>query len=289
VYSTVVYGDKIYVVGDYAELSYWENGGLAINGRVSSMVQVYDPEEDVWSVVTRGDCLFYSHFQVYLLSTSGVYAPSELYLLYNPYRASIFSYYVLGVFDWGSNEWVYGEGVCRRLPSERVGSAVVVLDDLVYVIGGDTISFDAPYGIPQWHIYTASALVERYVPGGYGTVAPEVLILSPESMGAYVGGVSLVFEVSRPVVWVGYSLDGQANVTVSGNATLSGLSGGVHNVVVFVEDAYGNVGVSDVVVFSVSFVPFVLLFIGVCVVVVVGVSLFLFLRKRKRMKSFHLV
>ncbi|MDR0372571.1 MAG: hypothetical protein LBI79_03280 [Nitrososphaerota archaeon] len=335
VYSSAVYGDKIYAVGVYAEPSYWENGGLAVDSKVRSMVQVYDPITDVWSViggastgdnvsnmvqvyapledvgifVARGDYLFYSSFPVYLLSTSGVFASLGLYLLYNPYCAQLFSQYELGVFDWGSNEWVYGGGadvcrfhqrcpihrmqvvsdeglydvgVCRGLPSERVGFAVVVLDDLVYVVGGDTISFSYVMGVPQYHIYTASGLVERYVPFGYGTVAPAVSILSPEVLGEYGGGVPLVFGVNRPVVWMGYSLDGQANVMVEGNTTLAGLSSGVHNVTVFVEDEYGNVGASDVVVFSVSFVPFVLSFIGVvCVVIVVGACLLFFLRKRR--------
>jgi len=72
--------------------------------------------------------------------------------------------------------------------------------------------------------------------------------------------------------------------------TLSGLSGGCYSVVVFVEDVYGFVGVSDVVVFSVVSAPVSLLpvvgIVGAVVVVVVGVVvcgclLFLFLRKRR--------
>jgi hypothetical protein len=48
---------------------------------------------------------------------------------------------------------------------------------------------------------------------------------------------------------MGYSLDGQANTTVTGNATLN-VGAGSHSVVVYANDTYGNVGSSNVVHFS---------------------------------------
>ncbi len=41
---------------------------------------------------------------------------------------------------------------------------------------------------------------------------------------------------------MGYSLDGQSNVTITGNTTLAGLADGFHLVVVCATDAYGNTG-----------------------------------------------
>ena len=41
---------------------------------------------------------------------------------------------------------------------------------------------------------------------------------------------------------MGYSLDGQSNVTITGNITLAGLADGFHLVVVYATDAYGNTG-----------------------------------------------
>ena len=302
-YSYVVYEDKLYVIGAYAEPSYWETG-LATNGlvsdgevltpKVSSMVQVYDPAIDVWSMVAVGDNLLSSR-SVFLLSTSGIYAPLERYILYNPYDNAnpLGNYFELGLFDWASSGWVYGES-CSWLSSWRKGFSVVVLDDLVYVLGGYTAR-DARYssvnvlsGVPQYAVAVASALVECYVPFGYGRVAPEVSVLSLEDGGEYgFGDVPLEFGLDRSVVWMGYSLDGQANVTVTGNVTLSELSMGVHAVRVFVEDEYGNVGASDIVTFSVASVSFPVL----SVVAVVGVGvvvcacLFLLLRKYRFIKS----
>jgi hypothetical protein len=57
---------------------------------------------------------------------------------------------------------------------------------------------------------------------------------------------------------MGYSLDGQDNVTVTGNATLSGLSSGLHNVTVYANDTAGNMGVSETIKFTTALVIHVL-------------------------------
>jgi hypothetical protein len=75
--------------------------------------------------------------------------------------------------------------------------------------------------------------------------------------------------VGKSLSWVGYSLDGKENVTVSpdilvqssltsqdkvwkGNLTLVGLSGGSHSLVVYAEDIAGSVGASSPVTFAVE-------------------------------------
>jgi len=102
--------------------------------------------------------------------------------------------------------------------------------------------------------------------------------------------VLLEFGLSRRVVWMGYSLDGAKNVTVGGNVSLSGLSEGIHFVQVFVEDEFSNVGVSDVLNFSVvvaegeevDVFPVVLAGLVVLVVVFVVVGGVVLLRRRHR-------
>jgi hypothetical protein len=81
---------------------------------------------------------------------------------------------------------------------------------------------------------------------------------------------------------MGYSLDGEVNVTVTGNTTLTGLAIGAHNVTVYATDVYGVGGVSKTVNFTVT-EPFpAVLVVGVCAVAVAGVSAcFLYYRKRK--------
>ena len=116
----------------------------------------------------------------------------------------------------------------------------------------------------------------------FNVASPRISILSPVNQAFNESGVSLVFTVNKPVNWMGYSLDGQDNVTVTGNATLSGLTNGLHNVTVYAKDTFGNVGASETVSFSVE-VPFpaTLVVAPVASVVVVGAVLAIYFKKRK--------
>jgi len=286
---STVYGDKIYVIGAYANPSYWDGGAdFNVTSEVTTLVQVYDPEKDAWNVVATGGpwCE-----RLFTISTSGVYAPPKIYCLAHSQKN-------LGVYT-GVGSVVYAEHMAfdletkswehvAWLPVTRAEFALVVVDDLIYVIGGYTpVSY---YGNPRYPMRVVSGVVERYTPLGYGRVAPEVCVLSLEDMGMYgPEEVSLVFGLNRPVVWVGYSLDGQANVTIEGNVTLPGLSTGRHSVRVFAQDEYGNMGVSEAITFSVIDEAHISMFFIIAVVVVVVVvavvvcgGLLLFLRKSRR-------
>jgi len=87
------------------------------------------------------------------------------------------------------------------------------------------------------------------------TIPPVVLIQSPIDKTYVVADVPLTFTVSESTSWMGYSLDGQANVTVSGNTTLAGLLEGLHSVVVYANDTAGNMGASDTIIFWVDTTP----------------------------------
>jgi hypothetical protein len=62
----------------------------------------------------------------------------------------------------------------------------------------------------------------------------------------------LTFTVDVPVAELGFSLDGEANVTVAGNTTLTGLADGVHNVTVYATDSAGNTGSSQTIQFTIA-------------------------------------
>ena len=277
-----VYGDELYVIGAQTEPKY---DGFNVIGKVTPMVKVYDSENDVWSVVaTGGPGLYYRLFSMHI---SGVFAPLGIYCLYTPY-SHFFGYYEAMMYDLESGSWM----VVAGLPSERWDVSVVVVDDLVYVLGGYTVHYEDRFGYPPDRVTTVSALVECYVPFGYERGVPEICVWSLEEGGVYdFGDVRLELGLSHPVIWVGYSLNGAANVTVEGNVTLSGLSNGRYSVVVFAEDKYGNMGASETITFTVVNAPLSVFFIvGVIVgVVVFGVvvccGLFLFLRKRRFSKS----
>ncbi|MCZ2809617.1 MAG: hypothetical protein O2V44_09710 [Candidatus Bathyarchaeota archaeon] len=84
---------------------------------------------------------------------------------------------------------------------------------------------------------------------------PVVSILLPENTIYTINQVPLTFTVTEPTYWMGYSLDGQTNVTITGNTTLTSLSDGTHYVIVYANDTAGNMATSNVVSFTVDTTP----------------------------------
>lgn len=81
---------------------------------------------------------------------------------------------------------------------------------------------------------------------------PSITIVSPGNRAYSENVIPLTFTVDEQTYWIGYSLDGQANVTIGGNTTLSGLSETTHTVRVYANDTVGNMGSSKIVYFTVD-------------------------------------
>ena len=112
---------------------------------------------------------------------------------------------------------------------------------------------------------------------------PTLRIISPENATYPSENVTLNFAVSKQTPWTGYSLDGQDNVTVTGNTTMTGLSSGLHNVTVYARDELGNVGGSETVWFSVPEpFPTTLVVASIITVAVAVIGLLVYFKKRKR-------
>ena len=85
---------------------------------------------------------------------------------------------------------------------------------------------------------------------------------------------------------MGYSFDGQDNVTIDGNITLYGLSSGLHNLTVYAKDTYGNIGASETINFTIAketpepFPTAIVATASGASVAVIGVGLFVYFRKR---------
>jgi nitrous oxidase accessory protein NosD len=82
--------------------------------------------------------------------------------------------------------------------------------------------------------------------------SPEIKVLSPTNQAYNESSVALVFTVSEQCNWTGCSLDGEENVTVTGNFTLTDLPNGSHNVAVYANDTYGNMSVSETINFTIA-------------------------------------
>jgi nitrous oxidase accessory protein NosD len=114
----------------------------------------------------------------------------------------------------------------------------------------------------------------------------EIEVLSPVNQTYETPFVPLVFAVNKPVNWTGYSLDGEETLTVMGNVTLIDLSYGLHNITVYANDAFGSIGTSETISFTVSepepipFVPGATA--SITSVAVVSIGLLVYFKKRKR-------
>jgi len=244
--STVV-DDKIYVMG-------W------------NQTQIYDQISDTWTLGASPPNLVGSSG---ICATTGVIAPKRIYVIGGSVNGleAIWSGNTQ-VYDPVSDSWTLGADMLTAC----YGVNAVVVNDQIYAIGGIQGMYSSRLNTNQ-----------QYTPIGYGTIPPEVVVVSPENTTYTSSSVSLVFTVNKPAVWLGYSLDGQETVTINGNTTISGLTNGVHNVTVYARDEFGNTGVSETVSFSVAEpFPTTLVIAPIASVVVVGVGLLVYFRKRRK-------
>jgi hypothetical protein len=114
------------------------------------------------------------------------------------------------------------------------------------------------------------------------TYPPNIAILSPLSLTYTESNVPLLFALDKPANWTGYSLDGGQNVTLTGNTTLTSLSNGDHNIIMYCNNTYGNFRASETIKFTVnSPIPLILAVAAVVVVVIVGIGLLVYFKKLK--------
>ena len=84
--------------------------------------------------------------------------------------------------------------------------------------------------------------------------APTVFVLPPENVSSN-STVPLNFTVNEAYSKIAYSLNGQQNVSVSGNSTIPYLPTGQYNVTFYVWDVAGNLGNSETAIFTVALAP----------------------------------
>ena len=83
------------------------------------------------------------------------------------------------------------------------------------------------------------------------TTPPKITVISPANQAYNESTVPLLFDLDKPINWLGYSLDAQAYVTVTGNTTISGLPNSLHNITVYANDTFGNMGSSQTISFTI--------------------------------------
>jgi parallel beta-helix repeat protein len=118
------------------------------------------------------------------------------------------------------------------------------------------------------------------------TTPPKIALLSPIHQVFNESSVPLLFTVGKQVNWMGYSLDKQDNVTITGNSTITELTNGLHNVTVYAEDTFGNEGASETIIFNIDmpepFPTTLFAIASVATAVAMGIGLLIYFKKRKR-------
>jgi N-acetylneuraminic acid mutarotase len=297
--SANVVGNKIYVIGGFTgeyfptlnEVYYPENDSWATKAPIPTSVsdyasavfdkriyiiqsttQIYDTENNTWSLGESPPSSVIGRAG----QTSGVNAPERIYAL-------SWDSDVNQIYAPENESWTFG--AYAQIPMGMGGFGVAVVKDLLYLIGGSTLTYDPdiPPTSPLAAISTKYAINEMYTPFGYGAVPPKIAIAYPENATYTSGNVSLDFTVNKQSVWLGYSIDGQENITVGGNVTLTGLSAGLHNITVYAKDEFGNIGTSETVTFNVAN-PFPIAPVAAASgasVAIIGIGLLVYFKKRK--------
>ena len=116
-------------------------------------------------------------------------------------------------------------------------------------------------------------------------VPPEIVLHSPLNQTYNQTSITLNFSVNKKADLMKYSLDGQENITINGNATIMNLADGLHNITVYATDTFGNIGTSETISFTIveppkSF-PTTLVIASVITIAVTGMGLIIYFKKRK--------
>ena len=184
--------------------------------------------------------------------------------------------------------WAYGFDSSLTTPFDYAIYLTNLADGQhTLTIQADAYGFSVEmHGLWKYYIPINSSSVVYFT---LDTIAPLVSVVSMENKTLDVAGVSLNFTVNEPCSQISYVLDGEENVTITGNSTLSGLPIGDHNVTVYAWDDAGNVGSSETVTFAIaepespaSFPTVPVAVASATSITVVSVGLLVYFRKRKR-------
>ena len=89
--------------------------------------------------------------------------------------------------------------------------------------------------------------------------------------------------------WIGYSLDGKENVTISENLTLADLPIGKHNITIYAIDQYANQGSSETINFTIQEPELLSMSLTIVLTILIAsfclIGIVLFRQHRKMSKS----
>ena len=271
--ASAVANDNIYVIGGEDDESPPASSQNVAGMNSVNFNQIYNPSTDSWVL---GTPIPVSTFDGGAGATTGVMAPEQICVFGNMVgfgETSSQNY----AYDPVANSWTSAV----PMPYASVGPAVAVVNDLLYLVGdGQNVEQYTPIGWTPDQTYLSE------------TTPPQISVLSPLNQTYKESNVPLVFSVDKVFNWVGYSLDGEPNVTVTGNSTIADMANGKHTLTLYVNDTFGDIGVSQTINFTIAisqqisqsqpFPTTIVAVASITVMVIVVAALSVYYTQRKR-------
>ncbi|MCL2134728.1 MAG: hypothetical protein FWH37_04130 [Candidatus Bathyarchaeota archaeon] len=256
------YGAAVVTSGVIAPLKIYYTGGFSVE-TFSNKTQIYDVENDYWS---EGPEMSYARAYLGLTVVNDfIYAvgglDGENWLNYveelkpvgygkippiieitspenRTYRTVQIDYTVNKTPSWIG--YSIDNGANITLTKNSYIANISDGSHFIVIFGNDT---SGNMGVSQKVYFTVDNAV------------PVITVLSPLKQTYNTADIILMFEVDKPVTYLGYCLDDQSEVVITGNITLPALFDGDHKIVVYATDELGNSGVSDEIFFTISTFP----------------------------------
>jgi hypothetical protein len=144
--------------------------------------------------------------------------------------------------------------------------------------GIDNYPLMSPFDIDDVSIWLPEWAVLDFKPD------QSILIQSPKNTTYTTTDIQLNFTAPKSTKWTRYSLDGQANVTITGNTTLTELANGCHNLTLYIDGSLGNTRPSETITFTIArpelFPTTLVAAVSGASVAVIGLGLLLYFRRR---------
>jgi N-acetylneuraminic acid mutarotase len=137
----VVVNNTLMVIFDYSPSGISESPLIKV-------VMIYDSETDTWSERKGADTFFGSN-PVMAGTTTGRYAPQKIYLIGGT---------TITIYDPERDSW----STAKAMPTNRANFAVTVLDDTLYVVGGERTYPPILFFLSSY--FKVFSVTEQYIP-----------------------------------------------------------------------------------------------------------------------------
>jgi N-acetylneuraminic acid mutarotase len=271
--------ESIYVVGGFDQVDY------------TSIVQVYDPERNVWkdgtSMPTSRGYLGLAVVDDILYAVGGSDGENwwNVNEEYKPFGYGT----VPPILEIVSPEnMTYASNNVSLIlsvnkPTNWIGYSIDEKENIT--ITGDTLFTTLSEGQHRLFVYVndtfGNAVSSNAIFFYVDTLSPYISIFAPENKTYNGNDLQSTVILNEPVSWLAYSLDQQDNVTISTNVTLAALQEGSHNITFYATDLVGNVGASSTIYFNITTFPIIWI-AGVSVTLTIVIAAAYLLLKRRK-------